>query len=210
MKILVTPGPDGRISNGYAINGQPVPPGAVLVDVPDDLNLGSYEVLFLRDGKAVLGFDYRGSGPWYDQMAATEDRLVAHHITQINIVPPNDLGHPVTAGWASRAMSPRPETAAEIVARVQAEADARAAAEAARKASRVLTPLQIRRAANQLGLRDEIEALMANPQTPMDLKDYWIAALEFQRSHPAWPQVLALMGKTETDLDALYDLGETL
>ncbi|MCA3653774.1 MAG: hypothetical protein IOC54_18395, partial [Methylobacterium sp.] len=45
---------------------------------------------------------------------------------------------------------------------------------------------------------------------PMDLKDYWIAGLEFQRSHPAWPQVLALMGKTEADLDALFDLGETL
>ena len=79
-----------------------------------------------------------------------------------------------------------------------------------RRARRVLTPLQFRRAANELGLRDEIEALMANPQTPMDLKDYWIAGLEFQRSHPAWPQVLALMGKTEADLDALFDLGETL
>jgi len=101
---------------------------------------------------------------------------------------------------------PRPETAAEIAARAQAEADA----QAARKANRVLTPLQFRRAANQLGLRDEIEALMANPEAPMDLKDYWIAGLEFRRSHPAWPQVLALMGKTDADLDALFDLGETL
>lgn len=210
MKILVTPGPDGRISNGRAINGQPVQPGAVMVDIPDDLTLNSYEVLFLRDGQAVLGFDYRGSGPWYDQIANTEDRLVAHQITQINIVPPNDLGHPVTAGWANRAMTPRSETAAEIVARVQADADARAAAEAARKANRVLTPLQIRRATNQLGLRDEIEALMANPQTPMDLKDYWSSAQEFQRSHPIWQQALALIGKTEADLDALYDLAETL
>lgn len=105
---------------------------------------------------------------------------------------------------------PRPETAAEIATRVQAAAAAAAEAERQRRATRVLTPLQFRRAANQLGLRDEIEALMANPQTPMDLKDYWIAGLEFQRSHPAWPQVLALMGKTEADLDALFDLGETL
>lgn len=105
---------------------------------------------------------------------------------------------------------PRPETAAEIAARVQAAAAAAAEAEKQRRARRVLTPLQIRRATNQLGLRDEIEALMANPETPMDLKDYWTAGLEFQRSHPAWPQVLALIGKTEAELDALFDLGVTL
>lgn len=105
---------------------------------------------------------------------------------------------------------PRPETTAEKKAREKAEADAAAAAEAERKANRSLSRLQIRLAANQLGLRDQIEALVADPATPITFVDYWREASEYRRSHPIWPQAVALIGKTEADLDALYDLGETL
>lgn len=106
--------------------------------------------------------------------------------------------------------APRPETSAEKKAREKAAADAAAAVEAARKANRSLSPVQIRFAASQLGLRDAIEALVADPATPRAFRDYWEYSTEYRRSHPIWPEALALIGKTEADLDALYDLGETL
>jgi hypothetical protein len=83
------------------------------------------------------------------------------------------------------------------------------ASDAARKAGRVLSPLQIRLAANHLGLRDEIEALITDPATPRNFRDYWEYASEYRRDHPLWPQALSLIGKTAADLDALYDLGQT-
>lgn len=210
MKILVIPGPNGQIYTGQRMNGQAVPETARLVDV-QSAELGFCEVAILRDnGTVEIVPDYRGFGPYYDQQANTANRIVPRHITEIGVVPPNENGHPVSSGWQHMAMTPRAETTAERNARQAAEAQAAAAAEAQRKANRVLSPVQIRLAAIQMGIRADIEALVANPATPQAFKDYWEYATEFRRASPMWPQALQLIGKTEADLDQLYDFGEAL
>lgn len=208
MKYFVTPGPDGQISHNGVIQGHPAPERVLVVEV--ERNPGPHEVFYLIEGALVVHHDYRGSGPWYDQKATSAGRLHRHDITETGIVPPNDLGHPVTSGWENMAMAPRAETAAEKKAREKAEAEAAAAKEAERKASRVLSAVQIRKAAVAMGIREAIEALVANPETPIVFRDYWEYSAEYHRSSPVWVQALPLLGASEADLDRLYDLGEAL
>jgi hypothetical protein len=210
MRMIVRPAPDGRISHGAQILGQAVPEGAAIVDVPS-VALQPYEVAYLVDGQIEIRLDFRGYGPrWFNQNAPAGERFTSREITEIGIVPPNELGHPVTPGWEDMAMQPRPETKAERAARVQAEADAAVEAEAARKRKRVLTPLQIRMAADRMRIRDAIETVVADPATPRVVMDYWEYSPSYPRSSPVWAEVLPLLGFTEADLDQLFDLAETL
>jgi hypothetical protein len=63
-------------------------------------------------------------------------------------------------------------------------------------------------ALNQLGLRTEVEAVIeVGYQT---LKDYWHRSTEFRRYHPKIIEVAAIMGKTSTDIDAVFNLAKTL
>lgn len=229
MRIVVSPGPDGVISIGPQIQGSALPDSAIVVQVEGQTIIGyaladgarvididrdsadPHETLVLQpDGSVTSRYDYRGSGPWYDQQASSADRLTQRQIEEANIVPPNEYGHPVTPGWEHMAMTPRPESAAEKKTREKAEADARAAAEAARKANRVLSPIQIRQATDEMGIRDAIEDLVANPATPRAIRDYWEYSPVYRRSSPVWAQALPLLGATEADLDRLYDIGEAL
>lgn len=199
---LVKFGPDG-----FAVAEMPVDPEFKIV--PGPLTPAEGQRLALVDGVPGLVWDLRGSSAYGGPDGRTDIRVP--NTTAMIGKSWDDLAAETSAEHPHGILrAPRPETTAEREARETAEADAAAAAEAERRANRSLSRLQIRLAANQLGLRDQIEALVANPATPITFVDYWREAIEYRRSHPIWPEALALIGKTEADLDALYDLGETL
>lgn len=219
-QIIVTPGPNGLVSSAGRILGQPLPENAVVADLPESgLELPPMSAALLRDGQIVIVPNWLGSGPWYDPKApspadhrltirtvklselagATVDRLTAIEIDQLDF-------NPEAQGWA---MQPRAETAAEKKAREKADADALAAKKAERKAARIVSAVQIRLAATEMGIRDEIEAVIAAEETPRAVKDYWEYSTEFRRSSPIWTAALPLIGATEADLDRLYDIAET-
>ena len=72
-----------------------------------------------------------------------------------------------------------------------------------------ITPWQIRKALNQLGLRSAVEAAVA-ASTDQDLKDGWAVATEFNRLSPFVIDIGAALGKTDAELDALFTLGAGL
>ena len=71
-----------------------------------------------------------------------------------------------------------------------------------------LSAWQIRKALNQMGLRDAVEAAVA--AGPQDAKDAWAYANEFERGHPLIESFAQALGKTDEDIDALFALGATL
>lgn len=67
---------------------------------------------------------------------------------------------------------------------------------------------QIRKALNQLSLRDLVEdAIVAADQ---DTKDAWEYATEFERNHPLVLSLGTALGKTGAELDAIWALAVTL
>lgn len=99
--------------------------------------------------------------------------------------------------------APRPLT--------KAEQDAAAAqAEAATIAALEMSAVQARLAANQMGIRDEIDAVMASAETPRDLKDLWEYSPVYKRAHPAWDVMAGHINKTSADVTAWFRLGATL
>jgi hypothetical protein len=181
--------------DGFAIALHTPPPGIVAVSALDTVDAEGRR-LRIVDGAEAWVWDHRGQVCHIGEPAR-----------QISIVPRHhDL---IGKSWAELAglgyhQYPSPETPAERAEREKAAA----AAEAERKAARIASKLQIRLAANEMGLRDAIEARMADPATPQDIRDFWNFASEFRRDHPLWPGLILLLGKTPADLDALYDLAE--
>lgn len=219
-KIIVTPGPNGLVSNAGQIIGTPLPDGAVLVDLPGGTTkLPDKTAGVLRDGEIVIVPNWKGSGPWFVQDApapadgrqtvkkvnlseiegATVDRLTAIDIDLYDF-------NPEEAGWK---MTPRPETSAEKKAREKAEADAAAAQEAERRANRKVSAVQIRLAANELGVRHAIETVVADPETPQEVKDYWEYSTEYHRASPVWAIAAPLISATDAMIDQLFDVAET-
>lgn len=74
---------------------------------------------------------------------------------------------------------------------------------------RSITPWQIRKALNQIGLRSAVEAAVA-ASTDQDLKDGWAVATEFNRLSPFVIDMGAALGKTDAELDALFVLGASM
>ena len=72
-----------------------------------------------------------------------------------------------------------------------------------------ITPWQIRKALNQLGLRAVVEAAVA-ASTDQAVKDGWEFATEFVRTSPFVVSMGAEFGKTDAELDALFILGASL
>lgn len=66
----------------------------------------------------------------------------------------------------------------------------------------------IRRAMSQQGLRTIVEAAIAVADD--DTKDMWEYAVNFKRLHPMVVSLGAALGKTELEIDALFDLANTL
>lgn len=224
MKVIVAPGNGGVVSAAGQILGQPVPEGALLVEV-ETLDLPPNSAARIKPGSvhgAIAALEiipnWIGSGPWFDPAAPAplNHRLSLHSVNvselsgtaidRLTAIEIDLLGiDPQARGWQ---MEPRPETQAEKRAREKRDTDAAAARDAERKANRIVSAVQIRLAANELGLRDAIEAVVADPATPRTFRDYWEYSTEFRRNSPLWPQALALIGRNEAVLDQLFDLAE--
>lgn len=68
----------------------------------------------------------------------------------------------------------------------------------------IVSPYQARAALADIGLLDDVEALMANPATPKKAKLAWTHAQEFRRDSPTVLAMSAQLGLTEEQLDALF------
>jgi len=88
----------------------------------------------------------------------------------------------------------------------QLRADAAVAAEVDRAAyvPPEVTPWQMRRALNQLGLRAMVEAAVAAGD--QDARDGWEFALEIRRDNPLLAGMAAALGMTDAQLDDLFRL----
>lgn len=67
--------------------------------------------------------------------------------------------------------------------------------------------LQIRLALNEFGLRDAVEAAVA--QSDQSVKDWWAKARNFKRHNVMVIAVGAALGKTDAELDSLWALAAT-
>ncbi len=74
--------------------------------------------------------------------------------------------------------------------------------------SAAVTPWQIRKALNQLGLRTSVEAAVA--AADQETKDGWEFAQEFRRDNPLIASLGVALGKTDAEIDALFDLAGSL
>jgi hypothetical protein len=70
-----------------------------------------------------------------------------------------------------------------------------------------VTPWQMRRALNQLGLRSAVEAAVAG--TDQDTRDGWDYALEIRRDNPLISGLAAGLGLTTSQVDDLFRLAYT-
>jgi hypothetical protein len=65
-----------------------------------------------------------------------------------------------------------------------------------------VSPRQLRLAMNQMGLRDQIEDWVA--AQPRDIRDSWQYSTEFYASHPFVQGAKVALGKSDTELVALF------
>lgn len=68
----------------------------------------------------------------------------------------------------------------------------------------VVSRFQARAALHLAGLLDDVEALMAAPDTPALAKLAWADAMEFERQSPTIAALAGAVGLTEQDIDALF------
>ena len=73
----------------------------------------------------------------------------------------------------------------------------------------VCSPWQMRKALNQLGLRDAVEAAVA-ASTDQTLRDGWEFATEFRSDDLFVLTMGVVLGKTEAEVRAIIELGATL
>ena len=71
-----------------------------------------------------------------------------------------------------------------------------------------VSDLQFRRALTVLGLRDQAETLVANGSR--DIQDYWDRSLTIERHSSLIAEAARALGKSELEIDALFDLAATL
>lgn len=96
----------------------------------------------------------------------------------------------------------------ECVPITDEEADALRPAPAVIQPIISVSPWQIRKALNATGLRSAVESAVAAGDTTV--QDAWHYATEFRRDNPLVNQLGAALGKTEADLDNLFELAQTL
>lgn len=71
-----------------------------------------------------------------------------------------------------------------------------------------ITPWQMRKALNQLGMREQVETAVAAGN--QDVKDAWEFATSFVRTNPLVVAMQSVLGKTDAEVDALFMLGASL
>lgn len=198
MKVIVIPGANGVVSAAGQIIGQAVADAAVLVELPGDtLDLPPNSAAVLQQGDIVIVPNWIGSGPWFDQQADTAHRLTPIEITELGVDP----------GVHDWAMTPRPETTAEVTARETAEAEALATAEAARIANLEVARYAALVALLSAGITEQMIAdqlaLITNPTERETSRLYF--------NRPTWRRTSAFIswGKgafnlTDQQVDALF------
>lgn len=68
----------------------------------------------------------------------------------------------------------------------------------------VVSRFQARAALHLAGLLDDVETLMASPDTPILAKLAWADAQEFKRNSPTVQTMAAAIGLTEAQIDELF------
>lgn len=71
-----------------------------------------------------------------------------------------------------------------------------------------VTPRQIRLALNIVGLRESVESMVQ--ASSQEVKDTWDFSTEIERTNPLLIQMGEALGRTSADLDALFELANTL
>ena len=69
----------------------------------------------------------------------------------------------------------------------------------------VVTPLQAKVAIREAGLREQVENIVANPETDPLIVDAWYEAREFRRMSPAIIALADRLGLTDEQTDALFE-----
>lgn len=87
-----------------------------------------------------------------------------------------------------------------------------AEAQAAHTARMAMTisPFQARGALAAAGLLSQVEALMADPQTPQIARLAWEYAQEFRRSSPTIAAMSAALGLSGAQVDALFEAAQEI
>lgn len=67
-----------------------------------------------------------------------------------------------------------------------------------------VTAFQAKAALLQAGLLDDVEAMMASPDTPRIVKLAWVEALMFERQSPTVQSLGSALGLDDAALDALF------
>jgi len=73
-----------------------------------------------------------------------------------------------------------------------------------------VTRFQARAALHMAGLLPQVEALMADPATPVLAKLAWADAQDFKRNSPTIAQMAAALGLTDQQLDDLFTTAATI
>lgn len=71
-----------------------------------------------------------------------------------------------------------------------------------------VTPRQIRQALTRAGLRDAVEYAVS--QSSQDVKDWWEYSTVFERQNPQVIGMAAALGVSDSQVDDLWRLGDTL
>lgn len=74
----------------------------------------------------------------------------------------------------------------------------------------VVSPFQAKAALLTQGLLDDVEALIAHPDTDPLIRLAWQTASEFRRTSPSVVGMAQALGWSEQDLDDLFNLAATL
>ena len=72
----------------------------------------------------------------------------------------------------------------------------------------IVTPRQIRRALSIVGLREQVELQVK--ASSQEVQDTWEFSTQIERTNPLLIQMGEALGRTSADLDALFELANTL
>jgi hypothetical protein len=78
------------------------------------------------------------------------------------------------------------------------------------RSSMIVTAFQAKAAIGRIGLYDQVETLMSNPDTPFEIALAWREVLTFKRLSPTVVAMGAALGLSDAQLDDLFVLAATI
>jgi len=142
-------------------------------------------------------------------LAPSADDLLAFHVVPVETTP--EPGANARTQQVSELMpvynAGRWEQAWEVIDLDQSQIDARMLAY---REQLTVTPWQLRRALTASGDRATVESYVADAGTGQDVKDGWGYATEFRRLDPFVAAAGQALGKTDEELDQLFELAAGL